>query len=171
MSGSTFCGDAWIPGNLTAVRDVSLIGTGDGLPASCTMTNNSFYGFLPADYEITAANPSGTYGATSVTGSVTLTAQAAQDWSFPGSGPDPTVADPPGPFLAPYGVVNGAQMIFPVNEIRLDSASPVGTSVVNPTFLPGKFESVLHRSGHSARTLATATQSTRLPVRSPRPQH
>ncbi len=139
VSNSTFYGDAWLTGDQVAVRDVSMVGTGDGLAASITMTNNSFYGFTAANYEITAPNSGGGYGATSVTGSVTLTAQAAQDWSFPGPGPDPTVAHPPGPFLAPYGVVNGAQLTFPVNEIRLDSASPVGTSVVNPTFLPGQF--------------------------------
>ncbi len=139
ISDSTFYGNAWILSNLVGVRDVSLLGTVDGLPASITMTDNSFYGYLPGNYEITAPNPGGTYGDTSVTGNVTLTAQAPQDWSFPGPGPDPTVAHPPGPFLAPYGVINGAQMTFPVNEIRLDSASPIGTAVVTPTFLPGKF--------------------------------
>ena len=167
VSGSSFYldTDGTQQSFMGAVDDQSRPGSADGVYATVNMTNCSFWAFLPANYVI--VDPwGGNYGTSSVTGSIALTAQPASDWSFPGTGPDPTIAHPPGPFLAPYGVYGGAQIRVPVNEIRINSGSGVGTSVVNLTWLPGN-TGATSPTWSLARIRATATPSTPAPVRSP----
>ncbi len=129
--------DVYDPSMVTGIINRSLAGA-DGTMATLDVVDATFFNFLPTRYVVTqASNKTGDMGITTVSGSTALLAQPALDWSFPGPGPDPTIAHPAGPFLAPYGVPDGAQITIPVDEIRLDVDSPIGTSVVQPTWLPG----------------------------------
>jgi hypothetical protein len=137
-SNCLFVADVWDPAQVWTLMNRSLPGTADGTPASASLADNRFFGYRPTNYAALSADSlTGAVGTNTVTNSTALLAQPPLDWSFPGPGPDPTIDSPPGPFLAPYGVYGGAQITIPVNEIRIDVNSPVGTSVVHPTWLPG----------------------------------
>jgi hypothetical protein len=138
--------------NVFCVVNASFPGALDGLPASVVGTSNQFYGIqtTPTNNEtlIQNASPTGTIamGSINLTLSTVLTAHPVLDLSFPGPGPDPTIADPPGPFtetwLAGSAAPNqfgtgGGQLTTPVDTILVEIGTPAGTVVTAPAWSPG----------------------------------
>jgi hypothetical protein len=146
--------------NVFAVVNASFPGALDGLPASIVGTGNQFYGIQtsPQNNETLITNdaPGGTIamGSINLTLSTVLTEHPVLDLSFPGPGPDPTIADPPGPFTETwlagaakpnqYGI-GGGQFTSPVGTVLVPIGRAAGTVITTAVWDPGN--STLKPSG------------------------
>jgi hypothetical protein len=107
----------------------SLPGTIDSIPAIVTGSGNSFYGLLSSNYStVTTVGLFSSPGSINLTGSATLSTRPATTLTFPGTGPDPTAGDPPGPFLQTF-YTGYAQITSPVNIVEIAAGAAAGTAV------------------------------------------
>jgi hypothetical protein len=135
----------------------SFPGAADGLPAIINGSGNSFYGFLEDNQQAVfnvAGNGTVPAGTNNISGSTVLTTaqRPALDYTFPGPGPDPTIDNPPGPFLETWTGEGGSQIVGPTNVMVVSAGAAAGTVV-------GTIEWSVGNSGITAPVFALNYQS------------
>jgi hypothetical protein len=112
--------DCYSQSSIFGYLNGSLQGFDDGAAAVMIVSGTSYYGLAASNYELVdqyQLPTTGPVGTITNTGTATTLARrpstAGFNTAFPGTGPNPTVGDPPGPFINSWCVGNSVPPPFP----------------------------------------------------------